>query len=107
MAKRGPYKKQVDESTFAGYLIAGRIKKGLTQQDVAERLNVTKGSICRIERSNRRERCMQGYILYRIAEAYEVPLGEVLQRANWPQLLLMGDNQRERDILIHYLRENI
>ena len=107
MARRGPYRKQKDRTPLAEYLVSVRIEKGLTQEEIAIKLKRTKGSICRIESGNRQKRCLRGYILYKLAEAYGVPLGEVLKRADWPQLLLMDTNEEERQDLIRYLKENL
>jgi len=107
MTKRGSYYKEYDISSLAGYLRSVRIEKGLTQEEVAKKIDRTKGSICRIERGNRQERCLHGYILYKLAEAYGAPLGEVLKRANWPQLLLEDINSEKLQEIIIYLKENL
>ena len=105
MAKRGPYRKQKDRPPLAEYLVSVRIEKGLTQEEIAKKLNKTKSSICRIESGDRQRQCLHGYILYRLAEAYGVSPGEVLKRANWPQLLLIDASEEERKQLIQYLKE--
>ncbi len=107
MAKRGPYRKQKDRPPLAQYLVSVRVEKGLTQQEIAIKLGRTRGSICRIESGNRQRKCLQGYILYELAEAYGAPLGEVLKKADWPQLLLVNAGEEERQELIRYLKDNL
>ena len=105
MAKRGPYRKQKKRPPLAEYLVSIRIEKGLTQEEIAKKLRKTKGSICRIESGDRQQKCLQGYLLYRLAEAYGASLGEVLKRAGWPQLLLIGASEEERKHIIQHLKE--
>ena len=119
MPRRGPYRERKKKggeeerrTPLAKYLVSVRIEKGLTQGEIAAKLSRTKGSICRIENGDRQQKCLQGYILYRLAKAYGVPLGEVLKRADWPQLLLidtnlMDTNEEERQEIIRYLKENL
>ena len=105
MSKRGPYYKEKDRTPLAEYLVAIRIKRGLTQAEIAKKLKKSRSSICRIERGERQRQCLQGYLLYRLAEAYGASLGEVLKRADWPQLLLIGASEEERKHIIQHLKE--
>ena len=101
---------ETDETTDLGrYLISVRVlrKQRLTQQQVADKIKKSRSFICRIERGNRRKKCLQGYVLYDLAKAYEVPIEKVLKKANWPQLLLMDTNEEERQRIIRYLKENL
>lgn len=107
MAKRGPYRKQKRRPPLAKYLASRRLEQGLTQEEIAKRLKKSKSCICRIESGQRQRRCLHGYILYQLAEAYGASAGEVLKRADWPQLLLMGASEEERKQLIQYLKESL
>ena len=107
MAKRGPYRKQKRGPPLAKYLASRRLEQGLTQEEIAKRLNKSKSCICRIESGQRQQQCLHGYILYQLAEAYGVSVGEVLKKADWPQLLLMGASEEERKQLIQYLKESL
>lgn len=105
MAKRQLHLITERPTTLATYLTSVRISKGLTQTEVAEKIKKSKSWICRIERGERQRQCLRGYVLYRLAEAYGAELGKVLEKANWPQLLLMNTNDEEREQLIRYLKE--
>ena len=105
MAKRGPYYKEKDRTPLAEYLVTTRTKQGLTQEEIAKNLKKSRSSICRIESGERQKQCQRGYLLYKLAEAYGASLGEVLKRAGWPQLLLIGASEEERKQLIQYLKE--
>ncbi|MFC1921411.1 helix-turn-helix domain-containing protein [Chloroflexota bacterium] len=107
MDKRGSYDKEYDISSLGGYLRSVRIKKKQTQEEIAIKIRRTKSSICRIERGNRQGKCLKGHILYELADAYGVPHGEVLRRADWPQLLLMDTSEEERQKIIRYLKDNL
>ncbi len=105
MSKRGPYYKEEDVTSLAGYLVTIRIEQGLTQEEIARKLKKSRSSVCRIESGDRQKHCLQGYLLYQLAEAYGAPLGEVLKRADWPQLLLIGANEEEKKRIIQELKE--
>lgn len=99
-----------DETTDLGrYLISVRVsrKQRLTQQQVADKIQKSRSFICRIERGNRRKKCLQGYVLYDLAKAYEVPIEKVLKKAKWPQLLLVDVNQKEKKQLASYIKKNL
>ena len=89
------------------YLTQKRVCQGKTQQEIAVKIKKTRSFICRIERGERRRRCLRGSILYELAKAYDAPIEEVLKKANWPQLLLMDTNEEERRRIIRYLKENL
>jgi len=107
MAKRKPHSIGERPTSLAKYLTTERINKELTQAEVGKNIKASKSSICRIERGERRRQCLRGYILYQLADAYGVPLGEVLRRANWPQLLLLDANKNQKKQLAQYLKENL
>ena len=101
---------ETDETTDLGrYLISVRVlrKQRLTQQQVADRIQKSRSFICRIERGNRRKKCLQGYVLYDLAKAYEVPIEKVLKKAKWPQLLLVDVNQKEKKQMASYIKKNL
>lgn len=94
-------------TNLAEYLTSARIDNGLTQEEVAKRMKKSKSFICRIERGQRERQCLRGYILYQLAKAYDVPVDEVLKKANWPQLLLLDiDEEGSRDV-IRYIKDNL
>ena len=107
MAKRKPHSIQKRDTPLSRYLTSRRIRNRLTQTEVAERINKSKSWICRIERGKRQRQCLRGYILYQLADAYGADLGQVLKKANWPQLLLMNTSDEEKERLIQYLRETL
>ena len=101
---------ETDETTDLGrYLISVRVlrKQRLTQQQVADKIQKSRSFICRIERGNRRKKCLQGYVLYDLAKAYEVPIEKVLKKAKWPQLLLVDVNQKEKKQMARYIKKNL
>ena len=89
------------------YLTQIRELQGKTQQEIADRIGMSRSRICRIERGQRQRQCLRGFILYRLAKAYDAPIDEVLKKANWPQLLLIDTNEQERQDLVRYLKENL
>ena len=92
---------------LARYLKSWREKKGLTQREVGDIIKMSRSFICRVEKGDRQRKCLRGYILYQLAEAYGAPLGEVLKKANWTQLLLMGADDKEKEELKQYLKEHL
>jgi len=92
---------------LARYLKSWREKKGLTQREVGDKIKMSRSFICRVEKGDRQRKCLRGYILYQLAEAYGAPLGEVLKKANWTQLLLMGADDKEKEELKQYLKEHL
>ena len=105
MSKRGPYYKEKDRTPLAEYLVTIRIEQGLTQDEIAKKLKKSRSSISRIERGERQKQCLRGYLLYQLTNAYGDSLGEVLKRAGWPQLLLIGASEEERKLIIQELKE--
>ena len=92
------------------YLTCLREDKGLTQQQIADKIKRSKSYICRIERGNRErksvpQKSLRGFILYELAKAYEADLAEVLEIANSPQLLLLDTTEEERRELVRRLKE--
>lgn len=106
MAKRKPHWIVKRTTSLSKYLTTERIKKDLTQAEIGANGGMSKSLICRIERGQRRKKCLRGYILYQVADAYGVPRGEVLRRAKWPQLLLLGANEEQKRQLIQTLKEH-
>ena len=107
MKKRKGSSRKERTTALAVYLTSARVNNGLTQEEIAKRLKKTKSFICRIERSQRERQCLRGYILYQLAKAYDVPINEVLRKANWPQLLLLDiDKEGSKDI-IRYIKNNL
>jgi len=104
--RRGSSRKGRD-SDLGEYLTEIRVSQGKTQQEIAEKLGMSRSRICRIERGQRVRQCLRGFILYQLAKAYDAPIEEVLKKANWPQLLLLDTNEEERQDLIRYLKENL
>ena len=85
-----------------------KLGKRLTQQEIAKRIKRSRSYICRIETGERERKSvprkpLRGFILYQLAKAYEVPVAEILEKANWPQLLLLDTTKEERQQLIRYL----
>ena len=107
MAKRKPHFIQKRDTPLAKYLTSKRIRNGLTQIEVAQKIKKSKSWICRIERGERQRQCLRGYILYQLAQAYGADLGQVLKKAKWPQLLLIGTSDKEKGQLIQYLKANL
>jgi len=107
MANRKQNTKRKKPTPLAKYLKSWRQKKGLTQKEVADKIEMSRSFICRVERGNRQRKPLQGYILYQLAQAYGAPVGKVLKKANWPQLLLIGADDKEKEELIQYLKEHL
>jgi len=107
MPKRKGSSRRERTTELGEYLTYMRVSQGKTQQEIAERIGMSRSRICRIERGQRVRQCLRGFILYQLAKAYEAPIDEVLKKANWPQLLLMNTNEEERQDLIRYLKENL
>jgi len=42
-----------------------------------------------------------------LAKAYNAPVDVVLEKANWPQLLLVDVNQKEKKQLASYIKKNL
>ena len=85
------------------YLTDLRLGKRLTQQEIAKRIKRSRSYICRIETGERERKSvprkpLRGFILYQLAKAYEVPVAEILEKANWPQLLLL-DTEETQELL--------
>ncbi len=101
---------ETDETTDLGrYLISVRVsrKQRLTQQQVADKIQKSRSFICRIERGNRRKKCLQGYVLYDLAKAYEVPIEKVLEKAKWPQLLLIDIKKEGKKNIKRYIKKKL
>lgn len=107
MVKRKGSSRKKRPAGIAKYLTDLRVDKGLTQQQIADKIGRSRSCICRIERGKRRRQCLRGSILYELAKAYDAPIEEVLKKANWPQLLLMDTSEEERQRIIRYLKENL
>jgi len=92
------------------YLTGIREEKGKTQEEIAVAIGKSRSYICKIERGDRERKTVQhksprDFILYRLAEAYEADIAELLEIANCPQLLLFYTTEEERQELIHHLNE--
>ncbi len=107
MANRNPRPTRKKPTPLARYLKSWRQKRGLTQKEVGDRIEMSRSFICRFEKGDRQRKCLRGYLLYQLAQAYDAPVGEVLKKANWPQLLLMGADDKEKEELIRYLKEHL
>jgi len=107
MAKRRGSSRGIRTTNLGEYLTSRRLEKGLTQEQIAKRLRKSRSCICRIERGQRDSKCLRGYILYRLAKAYNAPVDVVLEKANWPQLLLVDVNQKEKKQLASYIKKNL
>lgn len=107
MVKRKPSSRKERPTDLAKYLTSLRMDKGLTQGEVAARVEKNKGWICRIERGQRQRKCLRGFILYQLAEAYGAPIEVVLKKANWPQPLLLNISEKQKQQLKRYLIENL
>ncbi len=107
MSKRkGSFRKK--RTTAIGeYLTQVRVRQGKTQQEIAASIGKgkDKSCICKIERGARTEKSLHGSILYQLADAYGVPIAEILKAANWTQLPLLDTTEEERQELIRYLHE--
>ena len=106
MANRKPHSTRKKPTPLARYLKSWRLKQGLTQKEVGDKIEMSRSFICRVEKGDRQRKCLRGYILYQLAQAYGAPVGKVLKKANWPQLLLMGADDKEKEELIQYLKEH-
>jgi len=107
MAKRKGSSRGIRTTDLGEYLTSKRLEKGLTQEQIAKRLRRSRSCVCRIERGQRNSECLRGYILYQLAEAYNAPVDVVLEKANWPQLLLVDINQKEKKQLARYIKKNL
>lgn len=107
MAKRKPSSRKKRPTDLAIYLTSQRVNKGLTQGEIAARIDKKKDWICRIERGQRQRQCLRGFILYQLAKAYDAPIEVVLKKADWPQPLLLDITEEQRQQLRRYLIENL
>lgn len=107
MSKRKPSSRKERPTDLAEYLTSLRVDNGLTQGEVAARIEKNKDWICRIERGQRQRQCLRGFILYQLAEAYDAPIEVVLKKANWPQPLLLDITEEQKQRLKRYLIENL
>ncbi len=108
--RKGSSRIERPEGTIAKYLTDLRLRKKLTQQEIADKIHKSRSYICRIETGERERKLvpkesLRGFILYELAETYEADLAEVLEKANCPQLLLLDTNEEERQELISHLKE--
>jgi transcriptional regulator with XRE-family HTH domain len=107
MSKRKGSSRGKRTTELGKYLTFIRVSQGKTQQEIAERIGMSRSRVCRIERGQRVRKCLRGFILYQLARAYDAPIDDVLKKANWPQLLLIDTNEQEKQDLIRYLRKNL
>jgi transcriptional regulator with XRE-family HTH domain len=70
------------------YLTKLRTDKGLSQEEVAKELGITRSSICRIERGERQHKALHGVLIRGLANAYGVPLNDIMEKLYFPQLML-------------------
>jgi transcriptional regulator with XRE-family HTH domain len=92
------------------YLTKLREERGLTQQQIADKIKRSKSYICRIETGDRDrtsvpQKSLQGFILYELSKAYGADLAEILEIAKRPQLLLLDTTGKERLELVRRLQE--
>ncbi|MBA7626606.1 MAG: helix-turn-helix domain-containing protein [Dehalococcoidia bacterium] len=107
MAKRRGSFREKRTTDLGEYLTFKRLEEGLTQEQIAKRLRRSRSCICRIERGQRNSKCLRGYILYQLAEAYDAPVDVVLEKANWPQLLLIDIDRKKKKQLASYIKKNL
>jgi transcriptional regulator with XRE-family HTH domain len=110
MLKRKGSSRKERSTALAKYLTEKRLNRRLTQKEIAKRIKRSRSYICRIETGERERKSvprkpLRGFILYQLAEAYKAPVAEILEKANWPQLLLLDTTKKERQQLIRHLGE--
>lgn len=103
-------KKKLRSPGIGEYLTNLREERGLTQQQIAEKIKRSKSYVSRIETGDRERKSvskhsLQGFILYELSTAYGADLAEVLEIAKSPQLLLLDTTEDERQELILRLKE--
>ena len=79
------------------YLTELRTGKGLSQEEVAKKLGITRSSICRIERGERQHKALHGVLIRGLANAYGVPLKDILEKLYFPQLMLPTFRELEHE----------
>lgn len=108
MAKRHGSSRKERTSDIGKYLTKIRLSQAKTQQEIADRIGKSKSCICKIETGVRTQKSLHGFILYQLAKAYEVPIAEMLEKANWPQLPLdirAASVERQNDPLSNITEE--
>ncbi len=106
---------RIERTTPLGeYLTLKRVGEGLTQKEIAKKIKRSTSYICRIETGQRerkslpqkkslQKKSLRGFILYQLAKAYKASIAEILEKANWPQLLLLDTTKEERQELLRHL----
>ena len=107
MVKRKGSSRKERTNKLGKYLTKIRLSRRETQLDVAKRIDKSRCFICRIERGQRRDKCLRGFILYQLAKAYKADINLVLKKAKWPQLLLLDCDKEEKQNLIRYIKDNL
>jgi len=110
MPKRKGSSRRERTTEIGKYLTWRRLRLRRTQQEIAAKIGRDKSYICKIETGQRErksapQKSLRGFILYQLAEAYEAPIAEILEKANWTQLLLLDTNEEERQQLIQHLKK--
>lgn len=78
---------------FGRYLKDLRRRRNLTQVQVARELGI---NLCEIEKGNR---SASDKLLSKLAEKYNVPLEQILERKYWPQLSLLTRIMRPTEMI--------